>query len=545
MDFLYSEQEMSELSYERTVLFQTEEFEVVSIIWSDKSVSALHDHGWSQCFVKIEEGIFENILDLGIKREVKTFSAGQVISTPIGAKHEIRCKSPRGKTLHVYTPRLKTVMDKPKFGNLDNQLLKEKLSLALPTTIENLRELLNDLRRESISTESPYFMNQLFSGILPQMLIAEEFLAQTKTTLATFEASPVLSLIEAEVIDSLCQLIGWSKEKRNGVSVPGGSAANFMALHCARQFLLPNSKKEGVNGSSLKIFVSEEAHYSFKKACVVLGLGQDGLVTVPVDKNGRMDPIALESLINKYQSQGATPVLVVATAGTTVLGAFDDISALSSICNKYHIWLHIDGAWGGPAIFSKKMSSLLHGADLADSMTFDAHKLFGANLTSSFFLTKHKDILLEANDVSGGDYLFHTEDPNLDRGRLAWQCGRKGDAMSFWTIWKSIGTDGLRDFVDRMAGIREEIIPWIKEQKRLQIIGQPEYLNLCVRVLPPKDENPADWSKIIRERLKTKGLAFVNFSTNQNGSFLRLILAHPFLTFQHIKQILEWALDEK
>jgi len=117
--------------------------------------------------------------------------------------------------------------------------------------------------------------------------------------------------------------------------------------------------------------------------------------------------------------------------------------------------------------------------------------------------------------------------------------------MSFWTIWKNIGTEGIGNFIDRLVGIRDEILPWIDKQDRLELIAEPDYLNICVRVLPPKKEENPGWSKIVRERMKTKDLAIVNYSTNENGTFLRLILAHPFLTFHHVKQILEWALEEK
>jgi glutamate/tyrosine decarboxylase-like PLP-dependent enzyme len=234
---------------------------------------------------------------------------------------------------------------------------------------------------------------------------------------------------------------------------------------------------------------------------------------------------------------------VVATAGTTVLGAFDQITPVASICKKHGLWLHVDGAWGGPALFSKKLRHLVQGIELADSVTFDAHKLFGASLTSSFFLTKHSKILLEANDVSGGEYLFHSDDPALDRGKLSWQCGRKADAVSFWTIWKSLGTEGLGEFVDRLVTIREETLAWIRTQSRLELISDPEYLNICVRVAPPSGIVNRDWSKIVREQLKDQDKAMVNYSTDQNGSFLRLILAHPYLDFDHVRQILIWALN--
>lgn len=533
-----------EKKYRRTILFQTEAFEVVSIEWSEQSVSALHGHGWSQCHVLIEEGVFENRLDLGIKQEVRMLEPGQVVSTPVGARHELVCKSPKGKTLHIYTPKIVELTENGKFQPAPIQDLKSAIDLSESVDIANLEKLLSRFQNESISTHSPYFMNQLFTGVLPQMLMAEELIVRTKTTLATYEASSIFSAMEAEVIEALGKQIGWSSGIRSGVSVPGGSAANFMAVHCARHRAIPEVKTKGMYGARLKVFVSEEAHYSFKKALAILGVGIENLVQIPVDQAGRMVAKILRDRIQECRAAGDVPLMVAATAGTTVLGAFDELPKISKICQEFGVWLHVDGAWGGPAIFSTQLRHLVEGIASADSVTFDAHKLFGANLTSSFFLTRHKEILLNANDVSGAEYLFHSDDPTLDRGRLSWQCGRKADAASFWTLWKSVGTEGLGKFVDRLIGLREETRSWIQDQPRLELIAEPDYLNICIRVHPPGGGKDPDWSRKVRENLKTTDLAMVNYSSNLEGTFLRLILAHPYLEFCHIRQILEWSLEQ-
>jgi len=530
--------------YNRKTLVQTDAFEIVSIQWTNTSTSPMHAHGWSQCLVLIEDGVFENTLDLGAKQEVQVLEVGQVVSTPLGGHHEMKCKTAKGRTLHVYTPKIREGTAPQNFHSRLGDW-KSELALNEPTGMESLKKLFARLREQSITTSSPYFMNQLFAGVWPQMLVAEEFIAQTKTTMATFEASPVFSAIELEVVESLGRLIGWPAGHRDGVSVPGGSAANFMAVHCARQKAFPHAQREGLPSQQLKVYVSAEAHYSFKKACAVLGLGTANLVAVPVDGQGRMSAAALEALIVQNKNDGATPLLVAATAGTTVLGAFDDVEALATVCAKHGVWLHVDGAWGGPALFSRRLRPLVRGIERADSVTFDAHKLFGASLTSSFFLTRHHGILLAANDVSGGDYLFHSDDPALDRGKLSWQCGRKADAASFWTIWKNLGTEGLGEFVERLLRVRDDLVPWIRQQERLSLVAEPEFLNICVRVLPPDGAKDSDWSRRVRERMKEKDQAFVNYSANADGSFLRLILAHPFLQSEHVRQILEWALETR
>ena len=535
-------------TYKRTSLQKTEDFEIVSIEWTQTSLSPMHHHAGSQCLVLVQEGVFENTLDLGSKKEVQVLEVGQVLNTPLEAHHSMRCLSATGKTLHIYTPRIKdeSIPSRFKAGSLDLQ--RKNLKLAEPTRLDILRRDLREIRDQSLSTNSVYFMNQLFSGLMPQTLLAEEVIAETKTTLATYEASPVFSQIEVEVIEALGKIIGWPEGNRDGVNVPGGSAANFMALHCARQKKFPEFKTKGMNGKPCQVFVSGEAHYSFKKACAVLGMGVENLIQTPVDEKGRMIPSALDHLLKISEEKNCTPLLVCGTSGTTVLGAFDPIDEIADVCRRHDVWLHVDGAWGGPAIFSERLRPLMKGIELADSMTFDAHKLLGAGLPCSFLLTRHKGLLLEANDVSGADYLFHgansVTDLNADRGKSSWQCGRRADALSFWTLWKSLGTKGLGEFVERLLAVRDQTLAWIQTQSRLRLVGSPDFLNICVRVEPPSpSDNAEDWSRIVRESLKDKNLALVNYSQNSDGPFLRLILAHPRLQLEDVKQILQWALD--
>ncbi len=532
--------EIETTSYKKTILYQTSEFEICSIEWTLASISEAHSHGMSQSMTLVQEGLFENILDLGFKTERKVYEVGQVITTPPGAKHKMHCLSPRGKTLHVYTPK---VMDSPspqKFNSQITEDLKKTIQISDPISIDSLREVLTDIRNQSVSTQSPFFMNQLFSGILPQMLMAEEFALQLKTTMATSEASPVLTKLEEEVVDSLGKQIGWPIDQRCGITVPGGSAANFMALHCARQFILPNIKNAGNSGIQLRAYVSSEAHYSMKKACAVLGLGIENLVSILVDSSSKMKMDLLQQAIETDIQNGFKPLFVCATAGTTVLGSFDPIAEIAEICQKQNLWLHVDAAWGGPALFSENLKPLVKGIAQADSVTFDAHKLFGANLTSSFFLTRHERILFEANDVSGAEYIFHQD--TYDRGQFSWQCGRRAEAVSFWVVWKSVGTAGLAEFVDKLLNIRDQILSFIKTKPRFELVATPEFLNICVRVLAPTGQDP-HWSEKVRAALIENNQAMVNFSTDAKGSFLRLILAHPYLEFEHVEKILNLALE--
>lgn len=375
--------------YQRKVLFSDEALEIVECIWEAGGYSPVHDHGWSQCVVVVQEGEFENRVDLLSTVEVSIHLPGQVVKTPLGARHGLKCVSPNGgKTLHHYSPRISA--KKSEFGFRPTGLseIKNLIDPALGDAgirWESLAESLQKVLAASLPTHSPYFMNQLFSGVLPSTLLAAEAAQLSRTTLATFEASPAFTAIELELVQKLGELIGWPEGQREGIGIPGGSAGNFMALHCARQQQDPDAKKHGVTKGKFKVFASKDSHYSLAKACAALGLGTEALILVECDAEGRMEPMALERAIRIVQAQGATPLMVCATAGTTVFGAFDPFAELGRICAREQIWFHIDAAWGGPLLFAGRGSSLMQGVGFADSFSLDAHKLLGSGLTCSFF----------------------------------------------------------------------------------------------------------------------------------------------------------------
>ena len=111
------------------------------------------------------------------------------------------------------------------------------------------------------------------------------------------------------------------------------------------------------------LFTSEDAHYSVQKLASFMGLGSDNVYKILTDDRGKMRMDDLEQNIQRALSEGAVPFMVSATAGTTVLGAFDPLEGIADLCEKYKLWMHVDGAWGGGALMSKKYRHLLKGIE--------------------------------------------------------------------------------------------------------------------------------------------------------------------------------------
>lgn len=111
------------------------------------------------------------------------------------------------------------------------------------------------------------------------------------------------------------------------------------------------------------MFTSEDAHYSSGKLASFMGLGSDNVYKVKTCNRGKMIVEHLESEVLRVKAEGAVPFMVVATAGTTVLGAFDPIDQIADVCKKHDMWLHIDAAWGGGVMLSQKYRHLVKGIE--------------------------------------------------------------------------------------------------------------------------------------------------------------------------------------
>ena len=269
----------------------------------------------------------------------------------------------------------------------------------------------------SVRTHHPAFMNQFWGGFNPASFGGEVISTLCQTSMYTYELAPLAILIELELLKKKCGLVGGAFKDGSGVMTTGGSNGNMLGLLCARQARFPDSLRQGYDGSKLCIFVSEESHYSCLMASNVLGMGYDNVIKVKTDNDGRMDVSELNKAVEEAKANGKTPLAVVGTAGTTVRGAFDPMRGIADACKKHDMWFHIDAAWGGSILFSPKHRHHMDGADLADSMCWDIHKMMGIPLMCSSFLVKNVPLLKTVCGHSQtAHYLLHKDTEDLDLG---------------------------------------------------------------------------------------------------------------------------------
>ena len=337
------------------------------------------------------------------------------------------------------------------------------------------------------------------------------------TSMYTYKISGPQIGIEKEIISQICKLIGYGNDS-GGTFPTGGSMGNFMALVMARDKKDLAIRNEGLNKKMI-VYASEESHYSNAKNVSFAGIGRDNLRYISTNSKGEMLAEKLEEKIQEDILKGYLPFYVNATAGTTVLGAFDPIEPLSKICKKYNIWLHVDGAYCGAVIFSPHYKNLLKGLQNSNSFSFNAHKMMGTPLTCSLLLVNNKKHLLDSfnNDA---DYLYQTNSDDYNLGKVSFQCGRRNDALKFWSLWKAVGTNGLAKIVDHLFETANIAREYVRKNPDYKLYNHENSLSICFNY-------KAFDAKDLCTKLYQANELLVAYGSFKEDVFVRLVIVNP------------------
>ncbi|MEJ6796872.1 MAG: aminotransferase class V-fold PLP-dependent enzyme, partial [Flavobacteriales bacterium] len=319
--------------------------------------------------------------------------------------------------------------------------------------------------------------------------------------------------IEQEIIRQSCNLIGYG-DQSNGTFPTGGSMSNYMALVMARDAKDPNCRTEGMS-KPMVVYTSKESHYSNGKNASFAGIGKNNIRYISADSKGRMIPEKLEKQIIEDLEEGLLPTYVNVTAGTTVLGAFDPINNIADITEKYGVWLHVDGAYCGSVIFSDHYKHLVTGIERSNSFSYNAHKMIGTPLTCSIILVNDKKHLYDSFS-NQADYLYQTDGDDFNLGKTSFQCGRRNDALKFWTLWKSLGTNGLEQIVDHQFELAEAAREYIRNNSNYTLYSFDDSISICFNY---KNIDPS----ALCTALYQHQITVVGFGSFEEDTFIRLV----------------------
>lgn len=366
----------------------------------------------------------------------------------------------------------------------------------------------------------------------------------TNNAMAIYEMGPAAASVEFAVLNWMLGKVGWNlapypdaasetEIHGGGVLTHGGSLANLTALAAARARLCPKAWRYGAPGN-LAVIASPGCHYSIARAAGVMGIGQNAVLHAPADDMGRMDVRGLDTLIAALRRQGKKILAVVATACSTAVGAFDPLRAIAEICRARDVWLHVDGAHGASALVSGRHRGLLDGVELADSLTWDAHKMLRAPTLCAALLVRDSRYM-DGAFSEDASYLFHEKDqPGFDFIHRTVECTKAALGLKAFFALASEGESGLAAYIDRQAQLAKDAARYLSQVPDMEVAMEPIFNIVCFRVAGD-DARQLE----VRRRLLEAGRHYISSTEFRNRRWLRLALMNPATELDDIKALAE------
>jgi L-2,4-diaminobutyrate decarboxylase len=364
----------------------------------------------------------------------------------------------------------------------------------------------------------PRYAGHQVSAPLPAAIWTESVTGALNQSLAVAEMSPTGTALEHCVIRWMCELVGYG-DAAGGTLTSGGTEATFTALLAARSASIPDVWTEGVGDDPPVVVCGEHAHYAVSRAVGELGLGMRNAVSVP-SRDWRMDVDALRATLESLRDAGRRVMAVVATAGSTATGSFDDLEAIGAMCEEREIWLHVDGAHGASALLSERHRDTVRGIGRARSIAWDPHKMMLLPLSAGVVLVRDERDL-DAAFTQRAPYLFHGGEGErvLDQGVRSFLCSRRADVIKLWVALQRYGARGIGALYDRLCDVAMAMHDQLVAHPAFEPLHRPTCNILCFRWIGDgslSDARLDEANRSLRERYNRSGEGWIT-ATNLGG----------------------------
>jgi aromatic-L-amino-acid/L-tryptophan decarboxylase len=324
-------------------------------------------------------------------------------------------------------------------------------------------------------------------------ILGEAIAAALNVNGMLWRTSPAATELEEVATDWVRQLIGLPDVFR-GIICDTASVATMLALAAAREQADLDVRQRGLAGRGdvplLRVYTSEHAHSSVEKAAIALGLGRDGVRTIPVDQDFRMRPDALAEAIREDVRFGYRPIAIVPTVGTTSSTSVDPVAAVDGIRREveeelgHPVWLHVDAAYGGSVAVCEEHRDAFAGVDRADSVVTNPHKWLFTPIDCSVLLVRDPGTLTRAFSLVP-EYLVTDDEGVTDYMDWGVQLGRRFRALKLWMVIRYFGRRGIVDRVRHELAQAQRVRRWVENHPHLQLMAPVPMSTVCFRAVPP------------------------------------------------------------
>jgi aromatic-L-amino-acid decarboxylase len=341
---------------------------------------------------------------------------------------------------------------------------------------------------------------------LPVSMMGELLAQVTNQGVDVWHAGPLATFVEEEVVRWLCDLVGYGPDAF-GLLTSGGVMANFMGMALARDIHLGRllgaaRPPRGGLLDDVRVYTSDQTHFSIARALDELGFPPETLVVLPSDDRFRLHAAPVAAAVARDRAAGRHPFAIAAVAGSTNTGSVDRLGELADLAQAQDLWLHVDAAYGGGVRLSTRDRDRVRDLDRADSVTVDPHKWFfqaydiggllvrdGAHLAQVFggrvpeYYRGGEGTATHPIDDHDESHDDHTDQLNFYK--LSFEGTRRWRALKLWMSWKHLGTSGFGRLIEANDDLAALLARRCAESDDFEALPQtPELSVVCFRHLP-------------------------------------------------------------
>jgi aromatic-L-amino-acid decarboxylase len=249
----------------------------------------------------------------------------------------------------------------------------------------------------------------------------------------------------------------------------------------------------------------------------LLGIGSEHLRAIALDGLRRMRPDALAAAIDDDRADGATPIAVVATGGTTLTGAVDPLDAVADVCAERDVWLHVDGAYGVPAAAVRPET--FEGLARADSCSVDAHKWLYVPKACGVVMSRHDGAFARSFAHEQG-YLPHQRH-ELHAADVTLEYSRPFRALKAWLAFRAHGAQQFRDAIGRNLAEAELLYRHAQLTEDLEVMDAPPQLSIVPIRHVPSGVEPNDHNRRLADAIQGDGRIYLASALIDGDVWLR------------------------
>jgi len=408
--------------------------------------------------------------------------------------------------------------------------IRAQLPSAAPQASEPFAALMQDFENIIMPGithwQHPRFFAYFPANVTAPSMLAEMLVNALGVNGMLWETSPAATELEEQMILWLKGMLKLPKSW-SGVIQDTASSATFCAVLAARERATGWKVNETGLGDAPKLayYTSAEAHSSLEKAVKMAGLGRSAIRLVPVDASGAMQPGRLADMMAADRANGTVPAMVMATVGSTSIGAADPLQPIALIARANKAYFHVDAAWAGSAMICPEYRHMLDGIEGADSFVFNPHKWMGVQFDCTAHFVRDRDTLVRTLTILPA-YLETREGTDVtDYRDWGIQLGRRMRALKLWFVIRSYGVEGLQAMIRDHVTWAGALAKAVKGEADFELVTGPN-LSLFTFRYAPRGKTNAECDTLTEQTLQ---------AVNDDGfTYLtRTVLAgRPVIRFQ-------------